>query len=352
MKNKLLPLMVLMAALGLATIAAYYSIFGISKLFSAQAEAVIVMAAVLEASKLITAAYLERFWKTIHWIRKTYLVLAMLVLMAITSLGIYGFLVAAYQETAYELQTTEKIVQVQKTKQLRYQQQLGSVIEEKDKLNTNISELTKGLSNNVITYVDADGNKITTTSRATRQALESQLKNSTIRRDTLAVREAAFNDSITAIDLRVLDIESNSEAAAEIGPLKYVAQVTNNTTDKVVNWFILLFIVVFDPLAIMLLISANKALGRRRMEDDTDPTTPKDEFDEDHAMDQVMNGMVEDLSEDDLQEIVEANENSPDPTEELKQAAKDYKDGIGFSPIADRRRGSTKVGSKWWDDKD
>jgi hypothetical protein len=344
--------MVLMAALGLATIAAYYSIFGISKLFSAQAGAVIVMAATLEASKLITAAYLERFWKTIHWIRKAYLVLAMLVLMAITSLGIYGFLVAAYQETAYELQTTEKTVQVQKTKQLRYQQQLGSVIEERDKLNTNIGELTRGLSNNVITYIDSDGNKITTTSSATRRALESQLENSTARRDTLAVKEAILNDSITAIDLRVLVIESNSEAAAEIGPLKYVAQMTNNTTDKVVNWFILLFIVVFDPLAIMLLISANKALGRRRIEDYMDPPDPEDEFDEDHAMDQVMNSMVEDLSEDDIQEIVEANENPPEPVEKLKQAAKDYRDGIGFSPIADRRRGPTKVGSKWWDDKD
>tara|TARA_R110000803_G_scaffold48532_5_gene100844 strand:+ start:16618 stop:17691 length:1074 start_codon:yes stop_codon:yes gene_type:complete len=357
MKNKLLPLMVLMAALGLATIAAYYSIFGISKLFSAQAEAVIVMAAVLEVSKLITAAYLERFWKTIHWIRKTYLVLAMLVLMAITSLGIYGFLVAAYQETAYELQTTEKIVQVQKTKQLRYQQQLGSVIEERDKLNTNISELTKGLSNNVITYIDADGNKITTTSRATRQALESQLKNSTIRRDTLAVKEAAFNDSITAIDLRVLDIESNSEAAAEIGPLKYVAQVTNNTTDKVVNWFILLFIVVFDPLAIMLLISANKALGGHESKpnykvDAEELEEAEEEWDEDHAMDQVMNSMVDDLEEDDIQAIVEANENPPEPVEKLKQAAKDYGDGVGFSPIADARRGRTKVGSKLWDPKD
>ena len=100
MKNKLLPSIVLVAALSLAAIVDYYSIFAIIKLFTAQAEAVLVMAAVLEASKLITAAYLERFWNTIHWIRKTYLVLAMLVLMAITSLGIYGFLVAAYQETA------------------------------------------------------------------------------------------------------------------------------------------------------------------------------------------------------------------------------------------------------------
>jgi len=347
MKKKILPSIVLIAALSLAAIAAYYSVFGISKLFSAQATAVIVMAAVLETSKLITAAYLERFWKTIHWIRKVYLVLAMLILMTITSLGIYGFLVAAYQETAYELQSTEKIVQVQSTKQSRYKEQLVSVVDEKNKLNDNISELTKGLSNNVITYVDGEGNKITTTSRATRKALEAQLTQSISRREVLADKEAALNDSITTIDLRILDIESNSEAAAEIGPLKYVAQITSQTTDKVVNWFILLFIVVFDPLAIVLLISANKALGRHESKpnykvDAQELEEVEEEWDEDHAMDQVMNDMVDGLEEDEY----------PEPTEALKKAAQDFKDDIGHHPIADRRRGKTIVGSKWWDDKD
>lgn len=347
MKNKILPLLVLAAAISLAAIAAYYSVFGISKLFSAQATAVIIMASVLETSKLITAAYLERFWSTIHWIRKTYLTLAMLVLMSITSLGIYGFLVAAYQETAYELQAVEQVVNVQKTKQSRYQEQLAFVVDEKTKLNNNIGELTKGLANNVITYVDNDGNTITTTSRATRKALENQLLQSTNRRDVLSEKEAILNDSITMIDLRILDIQSSSEAAAEIGPLKYVAQVTNQTTDKVVNWFILLFIVVFDPLAIILLISANKALSRRESKpnykvDAQELEEVEEEWDEDHAMDQVMNDMVDGLEEDEY----------PEPNEELKKAAQEYKDDIGHHPIADRRRGKTIVGSKWWDDKD
>jgi maltodextrin utilization protein YvdJ len=69
-----------------------------------------------------------------------------------------------------------------------------------------------------------------------------------------------LSDSISSIDLKVLDLETNSDVAAEIGPLKYVAKITGKDTDIVVNWFILLFIFVFDPLAIMLLVSANKAL--------------------------------------------------------------------------------------------
>ena len=101
--KRFFPILILIAALSLATVAAYYSVFGISKLFSSQASAVILMAAILEVSKLITASYLERFWQTIHWLRKTYLITALVALMAITSLGIYGFLVSAYQETAYKM---------------------------------------------------------------------------------------------------------------------------------------------------------------------------------------------------------------------------------------------------------
>ena len=258
--KKFFPILVLIAALSLATVAAYYSVFGISKLFSSQAGAVIIMAGILEASKLITASYLEKYWKVINWIRKTYLTLALLILMFITSLGIYGFLVSAYQETAYKVQEVEKKVMVQETKKKRYQEQLVGITTEKESLNKNITELTTGLANNKIQRKDRDGNIINTTSGSTRRALEKQLDNSISRRDTLSKKEQTLSDSISSIDLKILDLETNSDVAAEIGPLKYVAKITGKNTDIVVNWFILLFIFVFDPLAVMLLVSANKAL--------------------------------------------------------------------------------------------
>ena len=262
MKRKLLPLLVLVAALSLASTAAYYSVFGISKLFSAQTTAVIIMAGILEASKLITAAYLERFWKTIHWIRKAYFVLAMIILMGITSLGIYGFLVSAYQETAYKMQAVDKQVEVQIKKRDRYKQQVAEIAKEQQDINTQIIELSESLGNNVIQYKDREtGQIITTQSSSTRKLIKQQLESQQARRDSLTVKQDILNDSVTAIDLRVLDLETNSDVAAEIGPLKYVAGITNQPTDKVVNWFILLFIIVFDPLAIILLISANKALA-------------------------------------------------------------------------------------------
>ena len=258
--KKFFPLLVLTSALALATVAAYYSVFGISKLFSSQAQAVILMAGILEASKLITASYLERYWNVIYWFRKVYLVLALLILMFITSLGIYGFLVSAYQETAYKVQEVEKKVEVENAKLKRYQEQLVSITTEKSSLNKNITELTTGLSNNKIQYTNSEGVLITTTSSSTRKALEKQLDNSMTRRDTLSKKEQIITDSISSIDLKILSLETNSDVAAEIGPLKYVAKITGKDTDKVVNWFILLFIFVFDPLAIILLISANRAL--------------------------------------------------------------------------------------------
>jgi len=258
--KRFFPILILIAALSLATVAAYYSVFGISKLFSSQASAVILMAAILEASKLITASYLERFWKTIHWIRKTYLISALIALMAITSLGIYGFLVSAYQETAYKMQAVDKQVEVKAKKRDRYQQQVKDISKEQKDINTQIIELSESLGNNVIQYTNSEGQLITTQSSKTRKIIQQQLNSQTSRRDSLTIKQDILNDSITKFDLDILDLETNSDVAAEIGPLKYVANITGKDTDQVVNWFILVFIFVFDPLAVMLLISANKIL--------------------------------------------------------------------------------------------
>ena len=173
MRHKLLPLLVLVAALSLAITAAYYSVFGISKLFSAQTTAVVIMAGILEASKVITAAYLERFWKTIHWIRKVYFVLAMIVLMGITSLGIYGFLVSAYQETSYKMQAVDKQVEMQVKKRDRYKQQVTDITKEQQDINAQIIQLSEGLGNNVVQYTNSEGQLITTQSSSNISSISS-----------------------------------------------------------------------------------------------------------------------------------------------------------------------------------
>ena len=284
------PYIVLSAAFGLAGTAAYYSVFGLSKLFSSQATAVIVMASILEVSKLITASYLHQQWKSISFLLKTYLVTAVFILMCITSLGIYGFLVSAYQETAYELTNQESEIAVLQLKKDRYQTLSNDIRTEKESLNKNITNLTSGLSNNVIQYTNAEGQLITTTSSATRKALQSELDRTISRRDTLYSQEIVYSDSVGKLDQQMLRIQTESKVSAEVGPIKYVAQQVNRSVDTVVNWFILLFIFVFDPLAVMLLISATRLIKSKR--------NPVIEEERDNAHD-----VVSDLSEDGLNDI-------------------------------------------------
>ena len=258
--TKRFPYIVLAAAFSLAASAAYYSVFGLSKLFSSQATAVIILASTMEISKLITASYLHRYWSEITKLMRVYLTTAVIILMMITSLGIYGFLASSYQDTAYRLQNLDTVVKNYETKRTRFQTQLTATTREKQAVDKNVVQLTLALSNNQNRYVDANGNQIVKTDAANRKAYEKQLDISTQRLEQLTKRETALSDSVTAIDLKITDLQTTSTVAAEVGPLKYIAKITGKSMDTVVNWLIIMLILVFDPLAIILLISANKVL--------------------------------------------------------------------------------------------
>jgi len=262
---KRFPYIVLAAAFSLAASAAYYSVFGLSKLFASQATAVIILASTLEISKLITASYLHRYWNTISGLMKIYLTTAVVILMAITSLGIYGFLASSYQDTSYRLQNSELIIDNVKTKRDRFQIQLDQITKEKQTVNANIENLTTALSNNRIQYTDRNGNQIIKTDAGNRKAYEKQLDVAVQRNQQLMQRELAMTDSVSAMDLKITNLQTTSTVAAEVGPLKYIAKITNKSMDTVVNWLILMLIMVFDPLAIILLISANKILHNKKI---------------------------------------------------------------------------------------
>lgn len=242
----------------LATSAAYYSVFGLSSLFAGAKNEVIILASSLEFSKLIVASYLHNHWKTTGWI-KYYLTLSVFVLMIITSAGIYGFLTSAYQKTSDELTILNKNISVLELKKDRYNNQLSMLIVEKQSLGESITELSKGLSNNVIQYKDREtGQIITTTSSSTRRVLERQLIESKEQRNVVSIKIESLSDSVTNIDFKILKTQSNSEVTAEIGTLRYLSKITNKPMDTVVNWFTLLIVFVFDPLAIAMVLALNK----------------------------------------------------------------------------------------------
>jgi len=188
---------------------------------------------------------------------KTYYFIALFVLMSITSAGIYGYLSSAYSDTLNKVENIDKQVGVLGTKREMFQTQLNDARTEKERLNQNIAELTKGVSNNFVQSKDKDGNIITTTSAANRKVYEEQLKSSQKRRDDILLTETALNDSITKIDLKKLELETNTDIAGEIGPLKYIAKLTGKSMDQVINWFIIALMLVFDPLAVSLVVGAN-----------------------------------------------------------------------------------------------
>ena len=299
-------ILMVISTLTLSISAAYYSVFGLSSLFAGAKTEVIIMASALEFSKLIVASYLHNNWNKINTLLKTYLTMGVLILMLITSAGIYGFLTSAYQKTADQLGILDKQTEVVELKKNRFQESLESYQLEKEQLNESISELSKGLSNNVIQYKDKEtGEIITTTSSSNRRALESQLNDSKEQRNSMSIKIEALTDSITKLDLQILDMESNNEVAAEIGPLRYLSKITGKSMDVIVNWFTLLIVFVFDPLAVAMVISINKYIGGNK-EDEVESI----------------------LSKKDVEVILKSNENPPQPTEKLKEASKVYKEEV------------------------
>ena len=299
-------ILMVISTLTLSISAAYYSVFGLSSLFAGAKTEVIIMASSLEFSKLIVASYLHNNWNKINTLLKTYLTMGVLILMLITSAGIYGFLTSAYQKTADQLGVLDKQTEVVELKKNRFQESLESYQLEKEQLNQSISELSKGLTNNVIQYKDKEtGEIITTTSSSTRRALESQLNDSKEQRNSMSIKIEALTDSITKLDLQILDMESNNEVAAEIGPLRYLSKITGKSMDVIVNLFTLLIVFVFDPLAVAMVIAINKYIGGNK-EDEVEPL----------------------LSKKDVEVILKSNENPPQPTEKLKEASKVYKEEV------------------------
>ena len=256
------------STLSLAGTAAYYSVFGLSSLFAGAKTEVIIMASALELAKLVVASYLHNHWSKLGLILKSYLTLGVGILMIITSAGIYGFLTSAYQTTADQLTIIDKQVLVVEMKRDRFSEQLDDYKLEKTQLNSNISELSKGLANNKIQYTDTLGNVITTTSSSTRRVLTSQLNDMKEERNKVSIKMETLTDSITSLDLKVLDMESNNEVAAEIGPLRYMSEITNKPMATIVNWFTLMIVCVFDPLAIAMVLALNKYFGNGRKEEE------------------------------------------------------------------------------------
>lgn len=264
MRHKIFPFIIALSALAVSGSAAYYSITGLAKLFAGASTQVAIMAASLEAAKLVMASLLYQYWDKLNKLLRTYLAIALVVLIGITSAGIYGYLSSAYQDTANKAAVVEKETQVYVIKKQRFEQTRNDQLAENQQLDDDISQLRNALATGSVTQsIDSKtGQLVTKANSANRAAFEKQLNTAITSKETLSLKIQATADSITALDMKILDIESKAELSAELGPLKYLSNLTGKPMDQIINWFLLIIIFVFDPLAIALVISANFAFQK------------------------------------------------------------------------------------------
>jgi hypothetical protein len=282
LQERIFPFIIALSALSVSASAAFYSVTGLSKLFAGASTEVLIMAGSLEVAKLVIASLLYQYWDTINKGLKLYLSIACFILILITSAGIYGFLSAAYQETAALAGSVDSQIALIETKRDNIKEQLAVYNEEKTSINNAVASLRDGLSNNVIQYKDKEtGEIITTTSSSTRRALEKQLDQAIDRQTEINSRVDNLNQQLFEYETEIVEVQTNSEIGSELGPLKYLSGLTGLGMDKIINYLLLIIIFVFDPLAISLVVAANFAFAQLKKPNEiiieTSPAEPKKE---------------------------------------------------------------------------
>jgi hypothetical protein len=232
-----------LSALLIAGSAAAFSVYGLAKLFSGAFLSVVLMAGSLELGKLVTASFLYRYWDMINWFQKVYMTIATIVLVFITSAGIFGYLSNAYQGATleFEKQSTELIAVEERIEQLEEDK-----VFLKEELSVAISELPDN-------YITAK--------RKLREDYNPQI---------LMVNEEILDYKKTRADLEIQLVSTG----VDVGPAIYLARTFGTDIDTVVKFFIFILIFVFDPLAVMLVIAYNQALIDRGKKPQTLPDTP------------------------------------------------------------------------------
>jgi hypothetical protein len=273
MKEKFLPWFLLFCALGLSGSAAYYSVVGLSVVFSGVAIPVIIMGSFLEISKIAIATYLHDKWKETYGVLKIYMTTALIILSIITSLGIYGLLSTGFQKNIAKLEINNKQVKNVELKKKRFEEIKIELNKEKTTIDGDITKLREGLSTNTTTQsVDrVTGQLITRANNANRKTFENQLKGAQTRRDTLSKKIDNMNDSVTKLDVDILNMESKEIDNSELGTIKYLSELLGWDIKRTANLFILILIFVFDPLAVLKLVAVNVSLKERELRNN--PTT-------------------------------------------------------------------------------
>ena len=235
-----------LSAFLVAGTAAYFSVLGIATLFSGNFYQVIVMAGALEFGKLVATSYLYRYWNQTVWVLKVYMLVAVLILMGITSLGIFGYLSAAYQINSSKFaQVDSQIVLLTQQKE-SFDKEVEQIKSRVDTLNVSRASQEKRLPD---------------LSSKAAQPIYKDIEKSGEEIKKLSDRSAELQQSKTEKDKEIIALNLEISKSKDIGTFKFVADAINRPLDSVVTAFICILMVVFDPLAVALILAFNIAIG-------------------------------------------------------------------------------------------
>jgi hypothetical protein len=317
-----LKVLVGFSALIIAGCAAFFSVTGLGVLFSGASTAVMVMAGSLEFAKLVAATYLKQMWDEIKGFNKWYLTIAVGILMMITSAGIFGYLSNAFQAQSLQLQQVDREVLVYSTKIEQNNSQITQ-------LNTQLGQLSS--TQNAI----LDKGKVN--NRLLRSIDNKDKQTATIngKISTLQDENAKNNEKINEIKIKNLDLEK------EVGGFRFIAEAFGIELKNVVKFFIFLIVIVFDPLAIALIIAFNGLIGKKKEKkynlSDLDDLMEKNyqiygDSGKNSSKESIFGDIMEEnpilASETDAEVFVDTINNPPAPSEELIKAAEKYKEQL------------------------
>jgi len=247
------------SALFIAGCAAFFSIWGIGLLFSGASIAAMVMASSLELGKLVATSFLYRFWKKSQWMLKSYLCGAVFILMLITSLGIFGYLTSAYQQSSIKYTMMMDSIKLLEDQKKQEQSKINEVKLRIDSLSalrktqeSRLSEINTNalLARNPIQFRQVQDQ--------TMELIDQTDKNIKTEND----KSSGYSATIDAIDKKIADLKLNTASNKDIQTFKFVADELNMNLNTVVKWFILVLIFVFDPLAVALILAYNMAISK------------------------------------------------------------------------------------------
>ena len=279
-------ILMLLAALSLSAIAAFYSIAGLAAIFAAAVIPIVIMGSILEVSKLVVASWLYRNWDELPKLLKSYFLVAVIILMMLTSMGIFGFLSKAHLDQAVPTGDVQAKIEL-------IDEQIQTEKEAINEARATLAQLDKQVNETINRTANATDTK----------AIDRSVQ---IRKQQSKERKQLF-ETIASAQSKVADLQHEKaplsqqarKIEAEVGPIKYIAALIygdnpdQNLLEKAVRWVIIMIVSVFDPLAVLMLVGYNWTIKRRE---------PKYELDDGPLTDEQITKIKEEAKVDDVVE--------------------------------------------------